>query len=61
MRSKWDEDTVTAAGLLDAWGRRPPLFSLDELDQIEAAKAAEPPAEDKWTKILFWRPRSSST
>jgi hypothetical protein len=51
MRAKWDEDTVTAADLLDAWGRRPPVFSLEELDQIEQAKAAELPAEDKWTKI----------
>lgn len=50
MRARWDQDTVTAAELLESWERRPPFFSLGELDRIEAAKAAEPPAEDKWTK-----------
>ncbi len=50
MRAKWEEDTITAAELLESWQRRDPVYSLHELDRIEAAKMAEPPAEDKWTK-----------
>jgi len=50
MRAKWEEDTITAGELLKAWEMRQALYDLPDLDRIEAAKAAEPEAIDKWTK-----------
>ncbi len=40
MRAKWDEDTITAAELLESWEQRPALYSIEELERIEAAKVA---------------------
>lgn len=50
MRARWEEDTITAGELLKSWEMRPALYDLPDLDRIEAAKAAEPEAIDKWTK-----------
>ena len=47
LRARWPEDTVTASELLDR-ARNGALFGTEELDAMDAAKAADAPPEDKW-------------
>lgn len=49
LRAAWQEPSVTAATLLEHIRRRPPLLSPGELDEMEAAMAADRPPPDKWT------------
>ncbi len=51
LRAQWAEDTVTGAELLALMASRGPLFTVDELDELEASldvQRAQLP-EDKWT------------
>lgn len=51
LRARWAEETVTGAELLTLLATRGPMFSLAELDELEATLAeqnAQLP-EDKWT------------
>lgn len=49
LRARWPEDTITGAELLARCREDGPHFSEGELDAIDALKAADTPAEDKWT------------
>jgi hypothetical protein len=49
MRARWDAAPVTAAEYLRLVRERGPLYSLDELAHVEAAKASDRPPRDKWT------------
>jgi predicted CopG family antitoxin len=48
LRAAWPEDTVTADGLLRMAREEPASYGHEELDQIEDAKRAAKPPEDKW-------------
>ena len=48
LRARWPEDTLTGAELLALCRERGAVFTEDELSAIEALKAADAPAEDKW-------------
>jgi hypothetical protein len=48
LRARWPGDTITARELRALATSRGARLSGDELDRIDAAKRAEPPAEDKW-------------
>lgn len=51
LRARWAEQTVSGAELLALLATRGPLFTLDELDELEATlveQRAQLP-EDKWT------------
>lgn len=49
MRAKWDSEPVSAAALLRLVRERGPLYTSDELADVEAAKASDRPPRDKWT------------
>ena len=48
LRARWPEDTMTGEELLRRYRGRGASFTETELSAIEAAKAADRPAEDKW-------------
>lgn len=48
LRARWPEDTLTGAELLARSRSEVARLTDAELDAIEAAKAADAPAEDKW-------------
>jgi predicted CopG family antitoxin len=49
LRARWPEDTITAGELLELYRTRGPLFTEEELDEIEAAKTEmNQPPRDKW-------------
>ena len=50
MRAHWEEETVTAAELLERWAITPAIFTEGELDAIESAKSADAAPEDKWNR-----------
>ena len=47
LRATWPEDTILAKDLLLRY-RKGPHFSRDEIDRVEALKAADDLPEDKW-------------
>lgn len=49
MRARWDAEPVTAADYLRLVRERGALYRPDELDAVDAAKAADRPPRDKWT------------
>jgi predicted CopG family antitoxin len=49
LRARWPEDTLTGAELLALCREKGAHFTEEELDAIESVKAADAPAEDKWT------------
>lgn len=49
MRARWDSAPVTASAYLSLVRERGPLYTSDELADIEAAKASDRPPTDKWT------------
>ena len=49
LRARWPEDTLTGGELLARCRERGAHFSESELDAMDALKAADAPAEDKWT------------
>lgn len=48
LRASWPEDTMTGAELLERCRTEGATFTAAELEAIEAVKAADAPAEDKW-------------
>ena len=48
LRARWPEDTITGEGLLRRCRDRGAWFTEAELSALEAAKAADRLAEDKW-------------
>jgi hypothetical protein len=48
LRARWPEDTITGSDLLARCRSAGAHFSADELDTLDAMKAADAPAEDKW-------------
>jgi len=48
LRARWPEDTITGAELLARCRVDGAYFSVAELDALDALKAADAPAEDKW-------------
>ena len=48
LRARWPEDTITSAELLGRCRVEGAHFSAAELDALDALKAADAPAEDKW-------------
>jgi len=48
LRARWPEDTMTGAELLERCRTKGATFTAAELEAIEAVKAADAPAEDKW-------------
>ena len=50
MRASWEEETVTAAELLEHWVNTPAILTEGELDAIESAKSADEVPEDKWNR-----------
>lgn len=48
LRATWPEDTITAAALLASLRSRREHLEPDELDRLEAMRAADGPPEDKW-------------
>ena len=48
LRATWPEDTVTAGELLRLLGSNRSHLRADELDRLDALKAADRPPEDKW-------------
>jgi len=48
LRTRWPEDTITAAELLARYRKEGAHFGEAELEAMEAAKAAGRPSEDKW-------------
>ena len=48
LRARWPEDTITGAELLARCRSDGSHFSTAELDALDAMKAADAPAEDKW-------------
>jgi hypothetical protein len=48
LRARWPEDTITGEELLRRCRDRGASFTEVELSAIEAAQAADRPAEDKW-------------
>ena len=50
LRASWPEDTITGEELLRRCRERGAWFTESELSDIEAAKVADRPAEDKWAK-----------
>jgi hypothetical protein len=49
MRARWDAEPVSAAAYLHLVRERGPLYTSDELADVEAVKAADRPPTDKWT------------
>jgi predicted CopG family antitoxin len=49
LRARWPEDTITGAELLARCAEEAAHFTDAELDAMDAMKAADAPAEDKWT------------
>ncbi len=58
LRARWPEDTITAEELLGRYRDRGAWFTETELSAMEAAKAADRPAEDKWATRSYSRRRS---
>jgi hypothetical protein len=58
LRARWPEDTITGEELLGRYRDRGAWFTETELSAIEAAKAADRPAEDKWATRSYSRRRS---
>jgi len=58
LRARWPEDTITGEELLGRYRDRGAWFTDKELSAIEAAKAADRPAEDKWATRSYSRRRS---
>ena len=48
LRAQWAEESITGAELLCLVRERGPSFSVEELDRIEDARAADQPPRDKW-------------
>jgi hypothetical protein len=48
LRARWPEDTITGEELLRRCRSRGAWFTEVELLTMDAAKAADRPAEDKW-------------
>lgn len=48
MRAHWADEPVLGADYLRMVRERGPLYSVDELEAIEDAKAADLPPSDKW-------------
>lgn len=48
MRARWDDVPVTGEELLSLVRERGPLYSADELREVEAVKAEVPEDRDKW-------------
>ena len=48
LRARWPEDTITGGDLLRRYRERGAWFTEAELSTVEALKAADRPAEDKW-------------
>lgn len=48
LRARWPEDTVTGEELLRRCRDRGGWFTEAERSELDAAKAADRPAEDKW-------------
>jgi predicted CopG family antitoxin len=48
LRARWPEETVTGDELLRMVRERTPDYGGDELKQVENAKRAGRPPEDKW-------------
>jgi len=48
MRARWDDEPLSAGAYLQLVRERGPSYSAEELDRLEASKAADLPAEDKW-------------
>ena len=49
LRARWPEDTLTGGEMLRRAREDGAHFSETELDGMEAVKAADAPAVDKWT------------
>jgi predicted CopG family antitoxin len=49
LRARWEDETATAAELLEYFRTTPPHFSSEAIDLIAAADAADRPPQDKWT------------
>lgn len=50
LRATWPDAALTAGEALEMLAQRPPLFSVQELDEMEAALAADQPPADKWAR-----------
>jgi hypothetical protein len=50
MRARWDSSATTAGEYLRLLRERGPIFSLEELDAIDAAKREDRPPRDKWAE-----------
>ncbi len=50
MRARWDDVPVTGGELLDLVRDRGPLYSSEELDEVEAVKEELPDERDKWPR-----------
>jgi len=50
MRARWDADPMTAGAYLQLVRERGSLYRTEELDAVDAAKAADLPPRDKWTE-----------
>lgn len=48
LRATWPEVAITAGEALERMAQRPPLFSLQELDEMDGALRADQPPVDKW-------------
>jgi predicted CopG family antitoxin len=50
LRATWADTTTTAAEFLSMCRERGPLFTMEELDRVEAMKKKDTPPEDKWKR-----------
>jgi hypothetical protein len=50
LRAHWPEETVTGGELLKTVREQAPCYGGDELDQVDDAKRAGRPPEDKWPR-----------
>jgi hypothetical protein len=50
MRARWEAEPLSAAAYLRLVRERGPVYRADELDVVDAAKAADRPPRDKWTE-----------
>ncbi|HET7038699.1 MAG TPA: antitoxin VapB family protein [Gemmatimonadales bacterium] len=50
LRARWDSAPITAGEYLRLVRERGPIFSLEELDAIDAAKREDRPPRDKWAE-----------
>jgi hypothetical protein len=48
MRAEWPDQELSAGAFLRLVRERGPTYTPDELDQVDAANAADQPPADKW-------------